>query len=93
MMKIALLSAAAMLASGAVLAQTGASPTTQPPSSGSQTMMNSEEQVRTRLQSEGYTQVGDIKREGNGWQAKATKDGRQMTLNIDQQGQIKPSGN
>lgn len=52
--------------------------------------VDSEAQVRQKLMSEGYSNVADIKRQGENWQAKAMKNGKQLTLNIDAKtGQVK----
>lgn len=40
------------------------------------------------LQAQGYSNVTGLKREGDGWSALATKDGRQQTLLIDRNGGI-----
>jgi hypothetical protein len=41
------------------------------------------DQVRTRIEAAGYTNVQDIRREGDHFDAKATKDGRQVSLDVD----------
>jgi Peptidase propeptide and YPEB domain len=49
------------------------------------------DQVKTRLEAAGYTNVQNIRREGNHFDAKATKDGKQVSLDIDAKtGAIKP---
>lgn len=41
--------------------------------------------MRQKLVQEGYSNVSDIKKQGNMYQAKAMKDGKSVTLNIDAQ--------
>jgi hypothetical protein len=41
------------------------------------------DQVRSRIEAAGYTNVQDIRREGDHFDAKATKDGRQVSLDVD----------
>jgi hypothetical protein len=41
------------------------------------------DQVRTRIEAAGYTNVQDIRREGDHFDAKATKDGEQVSLDVD----------
>jgi hypothetical protein len=40
------------------------------------------------LQSKGYSEITGLKREGDGWSALATKDGKRETLMIDRDGGI-----
>ncbi|HJU20810.1 MAG TPA: hypothetical protein VJ770_30545 [Stellaceae bacterium] len=51
----------------------------------------SEAQLRTRLQSEGYSRLGDIQADSNSiwvWQADATKDGRRVRVGVDARGNV-----
>jgi hypothetical protein len=47
-----------------------------------------EADVRKKLESEGYTQVTDIKQDKDGFMAKAMKDGKQVSLDIDSNGMV-----
>ena len=41
-------------------------------------------QIKTRIEAAGYTQVQNVRREGNHFDAKATdKDGKQVSLDVD----------
>jgi hypothetical protein len=40
-------------------------------------------QVKTRIEAAGYTNVRDIRREGDHFDAKASKDGKQVSLDVD----------
>lgn len=52
-----------------------------------------ENDVRTKLQMEGYTNISDLKREGNIYSAKAMKNGRMVSLNVDaRNGKVQSSG-
>jgi hypothetical protein len=41
------------------------------------------DQVRSWIEAAGYTNVQDIRREGDHFDAKATKDGQQVSLDVD----------
>jgi len=45
-------------------------------------------QTLNRLQAQGFSDVSGLKREGDGWHALATKDGKKVTVTIDRQGAI-----
>jgi hypothetical protein len=47
------------------------------------------EEIITRIQAAGYSQVSDIKSTAEGATARATKDGKQVRLVVDSSGQIK----
>ncbi len=52
-------------------------------------MTPAERDARTALQREGYTQIADLKSTKNGITAKATKDGRKVSVSIDSSGKVK----
>jgi hypothetical protein len=43
----------------------------------------SEADVRQELEKQGYTRVSDIKKKGDHFEAKGTKDGKQVSVNVD----------
>lgn len=43
----------------------------------------SEDEIKARLQEEGYTEVGDLMLQGPSYEAKAQKDGRRFNLTVD----------
>lgn len=43
----------------------------------------SEADLRQRLQQQGYSSISDIKKHGDKYQAKAMKDGKKVTLDVD----------
>lgn len=47
------------------------------------------EELVARLQSEGYSQIRDIKSTAEGIAVKATKDGKDVSLVVDSSGQVK----
>ena len=69
-----------------------ASGSSMPPANGQSGKM-SENQIRSRLQSEGYSDVSDIRPYGNdAYTAKATKNGQSQTIEIDgRTGQATPA--
>ncbi|MCK1708087.1 MULTISPECIES: hypothetical protein [unclassified Bradyrhizobium] len=48
-----------------------------------------QEELVTRIQAAGYSQVSDIKSTAEGTTAKAVKDGKEVRLVVDSSGQIK----
>lgn len=76
---------------GVSAAQTGSQtgPMTRPMSTpqgdapGQSGTIFSEGDVLTKLRAEGYSNVSDLKREGNKYSAMATKDGQRLSLVID----------
>jgi hypothetical protein len=48
-----------------------------------------QEELVARIQAAGYAQVSDIKSTAEGTTAKATKDGKQVRIVVDSNGQIK----
>ena len=48
-----------------------------------------QEELVAKLQSAGYSQVRDIKSSAEGISAKATKDGKEVSLTVDSSGQVK----
>jgi hypothetical protein len=79
----------------AALAQTSANPSPGPHSTiGTETTTatgNVSDQIRTKLESLGYTQVRDIASTPDGVTAKAMKGDKQMTIAIDPTGKITES--
>lgn len=51
-----------------------------------------QEELVTKLETAGYSQVRDIKSTAEGMSAKAMKNGKEVTLVIDSSGQIKEKG-
>ncbi len=47
-----------------------------------------EAQVKQKLETDGYRDVSDIKRDANGWTALAMFNGKRMTVAIDNTGKI-----
>lgn len=98
-MRTAAAAAALMLGSSVLaLAQ---SPTTSPPAawngsdwttgaSGASTapMSTAEREVRRKLESEGYDSITDLRQDKDGWMATARKDGKQVLLDIDNNGKV-----
>lgn len=88
---ISVLLATAAIGIGAAGAQTNPSsnsldrPTTTPGGSaaGQPGTIMSEGDVREKLMAEGYTDVGNVKREGNIYSADAMKGGSKVSLSID----------
>jgi hypothetical protein len=80
--------------SGASHPQTGTSttaPSTRaaPTSPGPQTAMKmSEQDVKKRLQSAGYSSVTDVKPNKDGYSARAMKGGKRVTVDVDGNGKI-----
>jgi hypothetical protein len=56
--------------------------------SSSGAMKLSEQDVRKKVESEGYTNVSDIKQDRNGYTAKAMKGGKEVTLDVDNTGKV-----
>jgi hypothetical protein len=52
-----------------------------PPPSGAKIL--SEDEIRAKLQLEGYTNVNELQLQGVNYEAKATKDGRNVNLTVD----------
>jgi protein CpxP len=103
MKKLAIAAALMMGVSGIALAQTStptspsappAASTTAPPSttagSGSSmpSAIHTEADVKQRLEHEGYSQVTDVKKDKDGYTAKAMKGGKQVSVDVDQKGKI-----
>jgi hypothetical protein len=42
----------------------------------------SADEVRQKLQQQGYSEVSDLRYTGSKWEAKATKDGRSVSLHF-----------
>ena len=51
-----------------------------------------QEELVTKLETTGYSQVRDVKSTAEGTSAKAMKNGKEVTLVIDSSGQIKEKG-
>jgi hypothetical protein len=48
-----------------------------------------EGQAKSRIESNGYSKVSDLKKDDNGiWRGKATKDGKSMDVSLDFQGNV-----
>lgn len=48
----------------------------------------SEDQVRNLLRQQGYSDVSSVRKEGDKFEAKAMKDGKAVTIEIDSTGKI-----
>ena len=57
--------------------------------SGTSAQVTDQAQVKQRLEQQGYTNVQNVRKDRMGWTAKAKKDGQQVTVNVDNSGQIK----
>jgi hypothetical protein len=53
------------------------------------TTIMTEADVKQKLEHEGYTQITEVRREKDGYTAKAMKGGKQVTLDIDSSGKVK----
>jgi Peptidase propeptide and YPEB domain len=93
----ALLAAATIGLGSAAYAQTGAAPSPTPkaesvqpkasPSDsgtrGGATKVMTEAELRQELQRQGYSNVSDVRKKGDGFEAKAMKDGKRVSLDVD----------
>jgi peptidase YpeB-like protein len=57
--------------------------------SGTSAQVTDQKQVKQQLEQQGYTNVQNVRKDRTGWTAKANKDGQQVTVNVDNSGQIK----
>jgi hypothetical protein len=87
---LSVLVATAAIGIGAAAAQTSPSGPMSRPSAtpqgaapGQSGTILSESDVRAKLMTEGYSDVGSLKREGNIYSTDAVKDGRRVGLSID----------
>jgi hypothetical protein len=62
---------------------TNAGVATSPP------MTSSEMEIKTKLENAGYTQVREVKSTAEGFSAKAMKQGKEVSLTIDSNGQVR----
>ena len=51
-------------------------------------MSTAEREVRRKLESEGYDTITDLQQDKDGWMATARKDGKQVLLDIDNDGKV-----
>ncbi len=56
--------------------------------SGSSSAMMNEAQVKQRLEADGYSSVSDVRKDKDGWSAKAMHNGKNVTVDIDNSGKI-----
>ena len=84
-------------ASSLALAQSSATSPSADPSGGqsaaagsgtSSQMTASEQEAQRKMESQGYTQVRDVKSTAEGISAKAMKDGKEVSLTIDSSGRV-----
>ncbi len=66
-----------------------ASQSAAPGSGTSSDMTASEQAARNKLESQGYTDVRDVKSTAEGISAKAMKEGRPVSLSIDSSGKVR----
>ena len=98
---MAVAAALALGVSGLALAQTSTTqpskpgtgttaPSTGAPSTtaGSGSSVMTEADVKQKLEKEGYSQVTDVKKDKDGYTAKAMKGGKQVMLDIDKSGKV-----
>jgi hypothetical protein len=74
------------------LAQPSTTPSTRPPPDPSTTDFRrsvAEQELIRKLEKAGYTQVRDVKSTAEGIAAKATKDGKEVSLVVDSSGQFR----
>lgn len=65
------------------------SKTPQPPQPVAGRNSFTEGEAQSRIENKGFTNVTDLKKDDNGvWQGKATKDGRQVAVSLDYQGNV-----
>ena len=59
--------------------------------SGTSARVTDQAQVKQQLEQQGYTNVQNVRKDKDeaGWTAKAKKDGRQVTVDVDSSGQVK----
>src|SRR5262249_31523842 len=88
--------------SGLALAQTSTTAPTKPGSgttapsagtsssttAGSGSSVMTEADVKQKLEKEGYSQVTDVKKDKDGYTAKAMKGGKQVMLDVDKNGKV-----
>ena len=91
-MRLMTLVAALAISASAAVAQTPAvkSPSTNNPAApvpGANSF--TEAQAKARIESNGYTQVSDLKKDDNGvWTGSATKGGQKVNVKVDFQGNV-----
>ena len=56
--------------------------------SGTSAAITDQAQVKQQLERQGYTNVQNVRKDHAGWTAKAKKDGQQVTVNVDGNGQV-----
>lgn len=54
----------------------------------SSSMQMSEQDVKKKLEGEGYSDISDVQKNKDGYMAKAMKDGKQVTLDVDGKGNV-----
>ncbi len=88
----ALVAAATIAVGSAAYAQTGTAPApnvggnqpmTNAPSGKAATKPMTEAEVRQELQKQGYTNVSNVKKQGEHFEANAMKDGKRVALEVD----------
>lgn len=92
----AILAVATLGLGSAAFAQGSTAPTTTPapgvtqskpnataPSGAASGKVMNEADVRQELQKQGYSDIGDLKRKGNKYEAHAMKDGKRVSLDVD----------
>jgi hypothetical protein len=47
-----------------------------------------EAQVKQKLQDDGYSNLRDLHKDAKGWSAKGTKNGKEMTVDVENTGKI-----
>ena len=56
--------------------------------SGSSSAPMNEAQVKQKLEADGYSNVSDVRKDKDGWTAKANHNGKQVTVDVDANGKI-----
>lgn len=64
----------------------GLSGSSVPPANEGQ--LNSRAQVKQQLEAEGYTGIHNVHENQNGWSAEASKNGQQVSVNVDHSGRV-----
>lgn len=50
--------------------------------------ITTEAEARTRLEADGYTNIQDLKPDHDGWRGMATKNGKQVSVDVDKDGSV-----
>jgi hypothetical protein len=94
MKRLALLTASALIAASPLaLAQTTSKShdTGSAASAQASASVTTETQVKQKIEAAGYNNVTGIKKDHDGWRAEASKNGKQVALDVDRSGKVTPA--